>query len=654
MNKDRINIDDFIREKLGAHTEKDDSSAWLKMKAILDQEMPERVAPIGFRFGKPLAFMAAALLLGVLCVGGYKLASKLDNNEAITVNKTTIANKTNTTSSTTVTNTNTISVSKEKNETNSNPEFAKEHKNVTTSTTKVSEKISSAAKTHNSGAAKEAKHIKDSSDNQLLAVNNVSVAANHSGNRLSLVNSSDFEAAQSKAATSKTSKRKGTQRDVMPDNEQHPSLAQTKIGDKSSNSNAETTQKPTRANRKEKNLHQAANVAGTVSKKATPTLNNGDKTANTKEESETNDSIASISVVSKEVRSKTYPRKTISLIDTIAIEKIAVASDKKTAATTDKKVTAAESNKKDKTTTKDIKLNASQNQVQKKPSVATNSKTKDNNTTTAAESKKKEKKSSLNFLQKMNFPEAIADAKRDLGNAQFYFGFNAGLNYTFNNSSTFQGVHFGPTGELVFNKRWSLFGAINYFNRSGGKKTVNDNYASEVYSGKPDSIIGFNYYFTILTDSTNRYFNFSTLHSFEMPISLKYTINKFCILAGINLAYYLKVNVEDVNKQYDKVNPYVLVTNVAKPILRASSPQLDINDFGTRFGIGYVLGLGYKITPVWQADLRIVNSFWDNATGSGAQRLSKDFYKLPSIQITIGYQFNRVNNRATYSPTSTP
>ena len=647
MNKDRINIDDFVREKLGAHTEKEDSAAWLKMKALLDKEMPERVAPIGFRFGKPLAFIAAALLLGVLCVGGYQLTNKSNENQENTPNEVITSHNSNTPNSSTTAPDNTLPASKEQIATTSNP-VAIENK-VATSTVKVSEVLSSKMEEHGDAKAKAPQEVsKNTQEHQLLADENVSHAAHSSRAKSNTIGSvASFAKTHSKIASSKTNT---VHTNGLPQRIQDHSIAQTKTESKRSGGSTAKNEKLAQENPLQDKI-----LAGTAGKKVSSALNKANKTEAAKEEPVSDDSISSISIVTKETLTKSYPRKTTNLVDTIAIEKVAV--DKASKAT-DKAMATAESNKKDKTTTKDnnttkdIKLNASQNQAHKEPSLATNSKTKDNNVTTATETKKK--KSSLNFLQKMNLPEAIADAKRDLGNAQFYFGFNAGLNYTFNNNSKFQGVQFGPTGELVFNKRWSLFGAINYFNRSGGKKTVNDNYANEVYSGTQDSIRGANYYFTIRTDSTNRYFNFSTLHSFEMPISLKYTVNKFCVLAGINLAYYLKVNVEEVDKKYGGVNPHVLVTNVSKPILLSSSPQLESSDFGPRFGMGYVLGLGYKITPAWQADIRMVNSFWDNASGNGAQRLSKDFYKLPSIQITIGYQFNRVTNRPTYGPTSTP
>lgn len=651
MNKDRINIDDFVREKLGAHTEKEDSAAWLKMKALLDKEMPERVAPIGFRFGKPLAFIAAALLLGVLCVGGYKLTNQSNENQENTPNEVIASHNSNTHNNNTIAPENTLPASKEQIATTSNP-VAIENK-VPASTVKVSELLSSKNEEHGDAKAKAPQEVsKNTQENQLLANENVSNTAHSSRTKSKTIRPvAGFAKTQSKIASSKTN---SVHTDGLPQHIQDPSIAQTKTESKRSGGSTAKNEKLAQENPSQDKI-----LAGTAGKKVSSALNKANKTEAAKEEPVSNDSISSISVVTKESVTKSYPRKTTNLVDTIAIEKVAV--DKASKAT-DKATASAESNKKSKTTTKDnnttkdIKLNASQNQAHKEPSIATNSKTKDDNTTTttAATAKTKVKKSGFNFLKKMNLPEAIADAKRDLGNAQFYFGFNAGLNYTFNNNSKFQGVQFGPTGELVFNKRWSLFGAINYFNRSGGKKTVNDNYANEVYSGTQDSIRGANYYFTIRTDSTNRYFNFSTLHSFEMPISLKYTFNKFCVLAGINLAYYLKVNVEEVDKKYGGVNPHVLVTNVSKPILVSSSPQLESSDFGPRFGMGYVLGVGYKITPAWQADIRMVNSFWDNASGNGAQRLSKDFYKLPSIQITIGYQFNRVTNRPTYGPTSTP
>ena len=122
-------------------------------------------------------------------------------------------------------------------------------------------------------------------------------------------------------------------------------------------------------------------------------------------------------------------------------------------------------------------------------------------------------------------------------------------------------------------------------------------------------------------------------------------------MTGINLAYYLGINVEEVAKPYSQTNQSFVQTNSTKPILKESKPTLTSSDFGSRMGMGYLLGAGFQITSAWQADLRLVQNFWDNAKGNGAQKISSDFYKLPSVQINIGYQLNRGKSKPTFGPT---
>ena len=66
------------------------------------------------------------------------------------------------------------------------------------------------------------------------------------------------------------------------------------------------------------------------------------------------------------------------------------------------------------------------------------------------------------------------------------------------------------------------------------------------------------------------------------------------------------------------------------------------------------LVLVIKFHRQWQVDARMVNTFWDNSKGDGAKTLSKDFYKLPSLQFTVGYQFNRGKTKPTFGPTDKP
>lgn len=718
MNKDMMNIDDFVRDKLGGHTEKEDPAAWLRMKALLDKEMPEKAAPFVFGWRKPAAFLGAALLIGALCAGGYQLNAirEKSGNAIATTHHTPEPSTKDKHTNTTATNT-----------PDHNPDLltAPDSPSPQSPDTKGSLSENNAASRGTAATTNPVAANRSSGDASasLTETNNTHMPGQRTANPAQQQRSAAHTTTRSGSTAVRGTEHAASS--VKPGSSNHTATAMqheeaTGTGSKTNAAKATasaaanrytdaatngTTGTSSNSNTAQQGIGQLTKKEKAGGKAASRVLNSasgstathkeiapkhkkdkdgltakashapdekGQELARNKEavnpreatvshNDEPKDSISAITVVTRESTSRGgYPKKITRITDTIAITKVPVIPVNNTIVSSvqpskkEVKMAAAESKKANKL--------ASQKQAPQQKNVyasAAKPEVKENAGKAAApaqvESVVKVKKEKSAFTQWWeNLPEAMADAKRDFKSAKFFWGLSGGVNYSSpNGSGGFQGVQFGPTGELVFNKHWSLFGAIKYFNRSGSKKMVSDNFSSQI--AEQDSVRGANWYFTARTDSTNRYFNFSTVHSFEMPITLRYTIRKFYLMTGINLAYYLPVNVEKVEREYNNMNVHVIMTNSSKVILSdPTKPQLNISDFGSRFGMGYVIGAGYQITPAWQVDMRIVNPFWDNAKGAGAQKLSKDFYKLPSVQLSFGYQINRIRNRATFGPNSAP
>jgi hypothetical protein len=642
MNKDMINIDDFVREKLGAHSEEQNPAAWFKMKALLDKEMPERVVPVGFRYGKQLAALAVVLLVGALCVGSYQQLSSVRHasRAASAADQATQAVSANSTASAT------------------NPA------NLATNAAPIGQaqlrlhKQDPVIEDAKANAPHSAGLIQPKMAQHYSAQAVAQVASNTPLNKRLVAQGKlqpNITIAQNKQTDAQAKGLKYARNIVKADAVSTATTSSTKdlpkamrqqqtevFASNTQQKTATTPVEPTRADMETAKVKTAA----TRNKKTipTPTMSTQPKVneLNSIRTEETHsDTMLATTIVTKELTTKGYPRKVVRIVDTIAKDKIVLGNNNSAAQKTNGPTPPPQK-----------KYRSSTNEAA--PTAVTAQSSTHNNTQLNSQPKQvasTQKHVLASLLQQLNLPAAIANAKSDMRNAQFYWGFNGGLNYTYSNSINFKGIQFGPTGELVFNKHWSLFGAINYFNRSGSKKTVNDNFYSQKTTLDADSTKGANYYFTVSSDSTNRYFNFSTVHSFELPLAVRYAFKKLYLMGGINLAYYLRVNVEKVEKQYNNVNPHVVVVNTTRPILNATFPMLNSADFGSRFGVGYIFGLGYQISPSWQADLRMSTLFWDNAKGTGAQTLSDAFYRLPSVQISLGYQFNRSGLRTSFGPT---
>lgn len=661
MSKDRINIDDFVRKTLSAHPEQEDHSAWLRMKDLLEKEMPEKPAAFYIRWRKPMGLLSAAVLVGLLCVGGYQMNHWLKNADRQTKSvqipapiSTVKDNNKNTPgvfSSTLANNNTTLAAttehqSKDNTHTGDVKDISSHHSNNNTyqPAQPVNGQGAISSGTNNKKAMHTAGHAPS---NPLPGKQQLKSAATGSGSdKLSIPSDSKNQSDNNLLAGNNTNK--AAEKTIR----QSPAAMDNAVN----NTQNKLSEKPLAHNTKKSeavssNLAADAKTTGTSGNdlgKASQTATNDTKQGQ--------DSIELTTVIKQSVTSKGFPKKVRAVVDTLANTKVAVQEKETgtTAAVSAKpkqmslKKTAKATNIQQKSGTASIQSN----EIVPAASIKLN---KESGATTLAANStakqgKQDKKSFFQIFKNINIDEAIQSAKADLGRAQLYYGIAGGFNYSFNQNQSFQGVHFGPTFELAFNKHWSLFGSVRYFNRSGNKKSVDDNYIKQ--NAYLDSVVGANYYFQVLTDSINRHFNFSTLHSFEVPISVRYTFNNnLYIFGGMNLAYYLPVNVEEVNKVNYNTPQTVITNSTQKPILVQGSPKLTSADFGARFGIGCLAGVGYKITPSWQADARMVYNFWDNAKGTGAKAISKDFYKLPSLQLTIGYQLFRDNRKATFGPT---
>lgn len=233
--------------------------------------------------------------------------------------------------------------------------------------------------------------------------------------------------------------------------------------------------------------------------------------------------------------------------------------------------------------------------------------------TEASTTKKKKGLHALQGLSRM-----FNEIQYKVGAAQFAPGITAGVNGTFFGPNSFKGFQFGVVGAWELDDKWSLMTEVKYFHRANNNFSMTD------------------YYFDYATkDSIVNTFSFSTLHSFEVPLSIKYTAGRFNFLAGANLLYTLKVG----------TGPAPLsnaLTNIAPG--KPTAPTLAESDFGGRFGIGYLFGLSYTVAPNVSFDLRTVQTMWDSKKGDGGVRVSNQLYKSPSMQFSIIYKFGNKNH----------
>ncbi|PQJ12407.1 hypothetical protein CJD36_001255 [Flavipsychrobacter stenotrophus] len=215
------------------------------------------------------------------------------------------------------------------------------------------------------------------------------------------------------------------------------------------------------------------------------------------------------------------------------------------------------------------------------------------------------------------------EVKYKLGGAQFAPGLTAGINGTFFGPNSFKGFQFGFTGSFELDDKWSFMGELKYFHR------MNNDYSMDVTYNKYRPISSGGYY----KDSTLVSYGFSTLHSFELPITMRYTAAKFSFFLGGNFLYTLSVNTGGAEQLVDPTTLPVVATNTAN-----TTPSIKESDFGARFGVGYTCGMAYRVSPNVMLDFRNVQTVWDNAKVGGSQSVSSQLYKSPSLQFSLFYR----------------
>ena len=222
------------------------------------------------------------------------------------------------------------------------------------------------------------------------------------------------------------------------------------------------------------------------------------------------------------------------------------------------------------------------------------------------------------------------EVKFKLGNAQFAPGLTAGINGTFFGPNSFRGFQFGFTGAFELDEKWTFMAELKYFHR------LNNNYAVNDYFNSYTPVSG-----GFQRDSMVRSYSFSTLHSFELPLTMRYTAGKCSFFAGGNFVYTVGVNTDGgdsakpVNIDPSYVSP-IVSTNTVSP-----NPAIHDGDFNARFGVGYIFGLSYKVAPNVTFDLRNVQTVWDNAKDNGSKMISNQLFKSPSFQFSIQYRLGR-------------
>ncbi len=228
-----------------------------------------------------------------------------------------------------------------------------------------------------------------------------------------------------------------------------------------------------------------------------------------------------------------------------------------------------------------------------------------------------------------SFDEVMRDVKFNLAQTRFYYGISVGANSYQFGTNNIGGIQLGMFGLFTFGERWGVMAEMKYLHRFNSGKPVRDDFMDI----KPSSTGGY------MQAKVEHFFNYTALQSIEMPLALRYAAGRLNVFGGINMAYHFAVNAEEITLMPD-YSSYTMVNN---PGVQKTRADVSYNDFRSRFALGGLIGMSYEVSPSFQVDFRATKNVWDNAYGLGSESVSRQLYNAPSIQFSLFYRFSQRN-----------
>jgi hypothetical protein len=647
MDKNMIKIDDLVRQRLGGGEEEERPGAWLQMRDLLDQKLPAQNMPVGgYNWKRMLTAATGVVLLASLTVGGYKAYDNYqlqkeartvahsvgvpqaasDDGNAIHVNSMGNGNGTPAieVNETAPDNTKSPAISRKPAEVRASGEAAAKATSAKTSSTGketgkeslpievklVTEPVKGAQAVNTTGA-------KGINSNPLHTANNTSInnpqnttqqpaattATHANSNTTSVAGNHPSPSVPQSGVVANTYVNSKT----VKGNQPNGTVSNTELSQKTLSPNATDNQVASNLTDPQNNTPTQTITktapANTTTKTEKPMLASSAAVSKTVAGSNTKPETQDNTKVSKPVSMDTIDRYVVN-------EKVIINPLTRTARFVFD------------TTYKGIMPIAKRNN---EPAIWASAASK-NNAVAEADSKAplalssvRVKSQKTRLWDSYGFQQKVEDAKFKVSQTQFYGGVTFGVNSYLFGPNSMNGVQAGVRGLVVFDETVAFLSELKYIQRFNNNSVINDNYLSGA-SGAVNEI--------------EHFFKFSALHSIEMPLAVKYAFNRLHLLGGANLAYNFKASAEEVTRPLAQPTPGHTF---------ATAPVISIDDFGPRFSVGGVLGVGYSITPAFDVDFRVTKNLFDNAKGAGGRVVSRELYRSPSLQLSIGYRFSQRN-----------
>lgn len=228
------------------------------------------------------------------------------------------------------------------------------------------------------------------------------------------------------------------------------------------------------------------------------------------------------------------------------------------------------------------------------------------------------------------------------GTNKFYAAIFVGGNGLVGNPTGF-GMQLGIAGIYQLNERLNLMGELKFANHYFSNYSINDQSIS--YENVNSLQVSGQWVFTGTRNISTTTYNVKSFSALEFPVSLNYNIStRMSVLAGVNLAYAFPAKWNKLNVNSSEAASSTQNQN-QNPFINTPFVLNESSDFGGRFGMGYVAGVSYDISRKLSFDARVSQNLWTSYSGD-ANAINK-LYKMPSFQLSLGFFFGR-KDKVTY------
>jgi hypothetical protein len=222
------------------------------------------------------------------------------------------------------------------------------------------------------------------------------------------------------------------------------------------------------------------------------------------------------------------------------------------------------------------------------------------------------------------------------GSRNFYAALILGGNTSFGNPGAF-GLQFGIAGLYQLSERLTLAAEFKYVNHYFSNYSLDDQ--SVTFENiNSQQISGVEWLFSGNQKTTTSSYKINNFGALEMPITLNYNLGRVSVFGGLNMAYAFPLNWTKENTL--NTVPVQQVRNQNEnPFLNDPFTIDEQKDFSSRFGLGYVWGLNYDLSRKVSLDARLTQILWDSNKGN--TDAIKRLFHVPTLQVSFGYYFGR-------------